>query len=186
MNQGSWALVRHGETAWNKSGRLQGRADIPLNNTGREQAHAAAEELAGAGPWDMVISSTLGRARETAQIISTQLGTGAVVEVPALVERDYGPAEGASITGFDEATKRSLMEGGESVESVVFRGTTALNWLKSVYPGQRMVIVSHGTLIRLLLSDLYGKEHPRVANGEVTEFGVDLIQSVGERAPQLH
>lgn len=186
MNQGAWALVRHGETAWNKSGRLQGRADIPLNNTGREQARAAAEELAGAGPWDMVISSTLGRARETAQIISTRLGTGPVVEVPALVERDYGSAEGASITGFDEATKRSLMEGGESVESVVFRGTAAFNWLKSVYPCQRMVIVSHGTLIRLLLSDLYGKEHPRVANGEVTEVDVDLIQSVGERAPQLH
>lgn len=91
-----------------------------------------------------------------------------------------------NITGFDEATKRSLMESGESVESVVFRGTAAFDWLKSIYPETRIVIFSHGPLIRLLLSDLYGKAHPCVANGEVTEFGINLIQEAGVRGNGYH
>ncbi|WP_181148059.1 histidine phosphatase family protein [Arthrobacter sp. MYb213] len=165
---------------------VAGQGGIPLNNTGRQQALAAAEELAGAGQRHMAFSSTLGRASETARVISTRLGVDAVAEVPALVERGYGSAEGANITGFDEVTKRSLMEGGESVKSVVSRGTAAFDWLKSVYPELRIVIFSHGTLIRLLFSDLYGKEHLRVANAEVTEFGVNLIQGAGVRVPQLH
>ncbi|MBV1777632.1 histidine phosphatase family protein [Paeniglutamicibacter sp. ABSL32-1] len=170
MIQYNWALVRHGETEWNRTGRLQGRSDIPLNNTGRAQALAAAEELEARGPWDLVVSSTLGRARETARIIAKRLGAGAVVEVPALVERDYGPAEGATVGGIDEQAKTDLMAGGESTESVVLRGTAALAWLAASHRGRRLVIVSHGTLIRLVLSAIHGRDFPRVENGEVIEL----------------
>ncbi|WP_411733375.1 histidine phosphatase family protein [Paeniglutamicibacter sp.] len=185
MIQYHWALVRHGETEWNRTGRLQGRADIPLNDTGRAQALAAAEELAAQGPWDLVVSSTLGRARETARIIAKLLGAGAVVEVPALVERDYGPAEGASVVGIDERAKAELMEGGESAESVVLRGTAALAWLAASHRGRRLVIVSHGTLIRLVLSAVHGRDIPRVENGEVIALDVQLVDGRVERSQQL-
>jgi uncharacterized phosphatase len=185
MIQYNWALVRHGETEWNRTGRLQGRADIPLNDAGRAQALAAAEELAKQGPWDLVVSSTLSRARETARIIAKRLGTGAVVEVPALVERDYGRAEGASIEGLDEKTKAELMASGESAESVVLRGTAALAWLAASHRGRRLVIVSHGTLMRLVLTALHGRDFPRVENGEVIELDVRLVDGSVERSPQL-
>ena len=178
MTPQTWVLVRHGETAWNHASRLQGSADIPLNDTGRAQALVTAEALAESGPWDLVVSSTLGRARETARIIAHRLGTGAVVEVPVLVERDYGPSEGRDIAGLDERAKTELMEAGESAASVVLRGTAALAELASAHAGKRLVIVSHGTLIRLVLSSLHGMEHPRVDNGEVVEFDVRLVAAV--------
>lgn len=184
MNPQAWALVRHGETAWNRASRLQGRADIPLNDTGRAQALATAEALAEAGPWDLVVSSTLGRARETARIIAHRLGTGAVVEVPALVERDYGPAEGTDISGLDERAKAELMEAGESAASVVLRGTAALAGLAAAHAGKRLVVVSHGTLIRLVLSSLRGVDHPRVENGEVVELDAGLLLDLDERLSQ--
>jgi alpha-ribazole phosphatase len=66
-------LVRHGETTWNKDRRFQGRLDVPLNDLGREQARALAEEARGeqiAALW----SSPLSRARETAEIVGAALG----------------------------------------------------------------------------------------------------------------
>ena len=75
-------LVRHGETDWNRQRRIQGLTDIPLNDTGRAQAEAAAA-LIERSEWDLVVSSTLGRARETAAILARGLGlpvAGAVLQ----------------------------------------------------------------------------------------------------------
>ena len=65
--------LRHGETAWNKEGRMQGATDIPLNETGRSQAHLAAETLAGVHI-DRIISSPMARAAETADVVSASKG----------------------------------------------------------------------------------------------------------------
>lgn len=175
MSRAQWAMVRHGETEWNLTGRLQGRTDIPLNDTGREQANAAAEELAALGPWDLVVCSPLGRARETAQIIAARLGAGRVIECPTLVERDYGAAEGTHLTGLDEQARHELMEVGESSDAVVRRGTTILDWLTRQYPDKRLVLVSHGTFIRLVLGSLYERDYPRVENGQIAQLEGELV-----------
>ena len=67
------AFIRHGQTDWNREGLLQGSSDIPLNDTGRAQARDALMTLRSM-PWDVVVSSPLRRARETAQIIADALG----------------------------------------------------------------------------------------------------------------
>jgi ribonuclease H / adenosylcobalamin/alpha-ribazole phosphatase len=85
-------LVRHGQTASSARHAYSGRSDIPLTQTGREQAAAAAQRLSGAGV-DAVISSPLIRARDTAQAIAR--ATGAPLRVDErLTEIDYGPFEG--------------------------------------------------------------------------------------------
>jgi alpha-ribazole phosphatase len=66
-------LVRHGETTWNKDRRFQGRLDVPLNDTGREQARELAEQARGEG-LAALYSSPLSRARETAEIVGEALG----------------------------------------------------------------------------------------------------------------
>ena len=85
-------LVRHGETEWNRERRIQGVSDIPLNDTGRAQAAALGDILVGHN-FDLIVSSPLSRADETARIIAQRLGMPAPITVPDLIERNYGEAE---------------------------------------------------------------------------------------------
>ena len=85
-------LVRHGETDWNAGRRWQGHTDVPLNARGRAQAAALAEELA-ADPPSAIYTSDLSRARETAEIVGTQLGVPVILE-PRLREIHVGSREG--------------------------------------------------------------------------------------------
>ena len=71
-------LVRHGQTEWNKEGRFQGIVDIPLNEIGKQEARFASN-LLKQQKWDVVISSPLQRARETASIINEQLDCNSLV-----------------------------------------------------------------------------------------------------------
>ena len=64
-------IVRHGETDWNLDGRIQGQMDIPLNSNGRIQAELCATAI-NFEKWDVIVSSTLKRAKETAEIIANK------------------------------------------------------------------------------------------------------------------
>src|SRR5450432_1632085 len=86
-------LARHGQTAWNALGKLQGHTDIELDATGREQAHALAVSLRDAGV-TRVWSSDLSRARETAAIIATELALASPDVDADLRERKFGVFEG--------------------------------------------------------------------------------------------
>jgi broad specificity phosphatase PhoE len=167
-------LVRHGETEWNAARRIQGRTDIPLNDTGRAQARQAAELLARRR-WQGVYTSPLGRAHETARIIADRLGLAGVTDIDALVERDYGEAEGM---GFDEieALYREGVRapGQETREEVAARVVPALLELAERHPGERLVIVSHGGAIRAVLQTAEpGTRHPRITNASVHSFRVE-------------
>ncbi len=84
-------LVRHGETAWNAEGRVQGQTDVPLNDVGRAQAEALVPVL-GAERFDAMYSSDLLRVRETAQPTARVLGLDAALDA-GLRERHYGQFE---------------------------------------------------------------------------------------------
>lgn len=164
-------LVRHGETDWNRRRRIQGRTDIPLNDVGREQARATGRRLASRS-WNGVFTSPLSRARQTAEIIAAELGLPEPISVDALVERDYGEAEGLDFVEVERRwPDRRTVPGQESREDVAERVLPALTDLATAHPDQLLVVVSHGGAIRAVLTAVQpGASHGMITNGSVHSF----------------
>ena len=103
-------LVRHGQSTWNAIGRWQGRADAPLSPLGEEQARTAAANLAAHGTFSLVITSSLGRARRTGELLAEhamiELGEG----VHDLIERSAGEWEGLLRDEIEECYPNWLAE----------------------------------------------------------------------------
>lgn len=161
------AFIRHGQTDWNREGLLQGSSDIPLNETGREQARDALMTLRSR-PWDVVVSSPLARARETAAIIADGLGVELGAAYDGLVERDYGDLEGTpSADAIDRWPSRDY-PGAETLDSVASRGVAALAAIAADLPGRAVLVVCHGTIIRYTLARIAGRPVPGIDNGSVS------------------
>ncbi|MGJ7439535.1 histidine phosphatase family protein [Aquipuribacter sp. MA13-6] len=148
-------LVRHGETGWSRSHRHTGRTDIPLTDTGREQAERAGRALAGLD-LALVLCSPLGRAADTARLAG--LGDAAEL-VDDLMEWDYGVAEGRSTadmqTEVEDWTVWTHGAGlGESVEEVGERADRVIARVE-VADGD-VAVVAHGHMLRILTARWLG------------------------------
>jgi broad specificity phosphatase PhoE len=150
-------LVRHGETDWNASGRLQGHTDTPLNAHGRRQAKALADRLAGDGI-AAVYASDLARARETAEILGERLGLPVVVDAD-LREKNWGNWEG--LTG---AERERIEYEGETTAEHAERVLHAVRRIAERHPGQRIVIVTHGGSLRRIQAAASGMALPVLDN----------------------
>lgn len=162
------ALVRHGQTDWNLHDLLQGSSDIPLNATGRAQATQAGLLLSDAS-WDRIVTSPLQRAVETARIIAEICGVDSVDVDPALVERDYGAAEGMTR---EQATLQFGTDwpGEESYEDLTVRAVAAVDAIASRYPGQRLILATHGTFIRVFADAVVGAPTVKPDNARSVRF----------------
>ena len=164
MTLTTFALIRHGQTDWNAQRRLQGSTDIPLNDIGRGQARDAVASLSGYA-WDAVVSSPLSRAAETAELIAAGLGLSVVRHVPELVERSFGPAEGMQDgPELDALRIPGGFRGAESEDEAASRGLAALESLAEEFRGRRLLVVAHGTLLRVSLSRAIGRTLESVDN----------------------
>ena len=143
-------FVRHGETDWNRQGRFQGIQDIPLNEEGRRQARRLAEAWAEGG--DLVLSSPLGRARETAEILAASMGLKVAALDPRLVERDYGAGAGLTLAERQERFPDGRIPGVETPESIQDRAKSFLDSMSLAHPRRRVVAVSHGGFINSVLA----------------------------------
>lgn len=153
-------LLRHGQTALSAERRFAGRGDIPLTELGHEQAAAAAATLARRGGIDLVLTSPLRRAQETARAVADAASVPLSVDED-LVETDFGSWEGMT---FGEVMARWPHEmaawmadpdvappAGESFAAVGARVNTALDRLLAAYQGQTVVVVSHVTPIKSIV-----------------------------------
>jgi broad specificity phosphatase PhoE len=148
-------MIRHGQTAMNHAKLLQGRSDIPLNETGRQQACAAGAALKEKGiVFDHVFSSPLQRAVETASLIA-----GAdqnVITDERLIEMDYGPYEGMDLTKPDEAIRTFFSdfvhnpapEGMEQLDHVTARLGNFLEEIKARGISGNILISTHAIALK--------------------------------------
>lgn len=153
-------LFRHGETDWNREGRLQGHIDTPLNATGLAQAHTLAESLRP-HRLDAVLSSDLSRALTTAQIVAKAIGLPLFIEA-GLRETNVGAAEGLlwaeAKTRFGEGlTERWYSDGdvafpgGETGTATRTRGLAALRRFTAAHPYRRIGVSTHRAMVRQLM-----------------------------------
>ena len=160
-------LLRHGETDWNVEHRVQGSSDIPLNDHGREQAARARSSVwSELSEQALVVSSPLGRAMETAQIVCQ--GHDVHIEADArIAERSYGVWEGLSANqralDFPEDFSRwqaglePRIDGYETHARLAARvREAALEWVERAGPHGEVLFISHGSSGRMLLLELLG------------------------------
>jgi broad specificity phosphatase PhoE len=156
-------LVRHGATDWNEDGRVQGRADVPLNARGVAEAQALRERLRTV-TFDAAYTSTLRRARETAEIIL--IGSGVVpVGVAALAELSYGAWQGTTreewrerdpefAARWEQAPWTVAFSDGESLEQLHRRAVPIWDDIVQAHHGETVLVSAHGHLNRVLLLHL--------------------------------
>ncbi len=144
-------LIRHGETDWNREGRLQGHTDIPLNQKGRQQVRQASEILAGLHPdIRVILSSPLSRARESAGIAASRLSypQDNIIVEPMLIERSFGLGEGLSAAERKEKYPDGLYPGMELLEDLLKRARSLFYHIVETYEDQEnILIVAHGAIL---------------------------------------
>lgn len=172
-------LVRHGVTEWNTLGKAQGHANVPLNEEGRKQALALAERLSQEEPWDVIITSDLMRAKETAEIIATKLNTP-LIEQEWIREINCGDIEG---TTEDERVEkwgenwRDHDLGMEERSDVAIRGNAFLEELAKDHQGKRVLVVSHGAWIGITLEHLFPEEYTHAL---IDNTSLSIIERAGQ------
>lgn len=161
MPETLFGLFRHGQTDWNINFLLQGVTDIPMNQTGIEQVKLAAQAIKR-DDWDLILTSPLGRARQTAEIIYDQVGFDEVLEEQLLIERSFGEAEGLSHEQWKQKySNLDEIPGGESRTQLAIRSGVLLDNVSKQFAGKRVLAVSHGALIRTLIAIASQDELPR-------------------------
>ena len=177
-------LIRHGETDWNRQEIWQGQTDIPLNETGEQQALAMAQRLQDQGI-QAIVSSDLRRAKRTAEVL------GEMTNLPVLLDErlreiNLGDWEGLHISAIlaqypDLFRRRELdpwriaVPNGESALQVRSRALAAVADIQRRFRCQRVAVVSHGFLIAVLIAEF--RPHPFGSlwelvpgNGEIKEI----------------
>lgn len=161
MRRTSIWLVRHGQTDLNRQRRYQGRSDSPLTDYGQQQVTALTYRLRRI-PFEVALVSPTGRTRATARALLAERPSVKAINAPDWAETNHGQWEGLT---YHEVMQRFPAEaqarfagradgkptGGESLAEVAARVGTAWNNLLRTYPGGRVLVVTHATLIQLVL-----------------------------------
>ncbi|KAI3437382.1 uncharacterized protein J3R85_005363, partial [Psidium guajava] len=174
-------VVRHGQTDWNVVDRIQGHSDVQLNEVGRQQTSAVANRLSKEGEITAIYSSDLKRAIKTAEAIATACGVVEVIKDPDLREQNTGKLQGLCeneasdvyphiYKDFHSSRWDLEIPGGETKEQVYQRCTTCLQNIGLKHKGQRVIVVTHGTVLRSIYRRAFPKDGlaPKVENGSVS------------------
>lgn len=175
----SVVLMRHGETDWNREGRIMGAENVPLNPLGREQCRGVAA-LLERFEIDAVVTSPLARARESADIIATRLGIEIFEDVD-LEEVHFGSWQGRTYKEiiadpiyhrFARDPEATATPGGETIRDVQRRGVAAIERERA---STRTLFVSHGDIIRSAICHFSGLPLRRYRRIRVDNCGLSAL-----------
>lgn len=180
-------LIRHGRSTANAEGVLAGRAPgVALDAVGRDQATRLAELLSGVEV-AAAFTSPIQRCRETAELA----GYGDAEVVEALSECDYGAWTGSSLAelrgedvwgDIQAAPSRVRFPGGESMQEMFTRTTTALRELAGRFSeGETVVVFSHGDPLKAILADAFGMALDDFQRLHIGPAGVSVVEYRGDR-----
>ncbi len=164
-------MVRHGQTEWNRVERFRGRADVPLNETGLEQARATGERVAASWRPVAVYSSPLSRAVKTAEAIASHFNLPVQVH-PNLIDIHYGQWQGLTpeevrerwpdaLATWYEAPHQAQIPEGETLDELRTRAMAVVHELSARHPSQTIVIVGHTVINRIILLGILGLGNER-------------------------
>jgi len=167
-------IARHGETDWNVAGILQGWLDVRINDQGRRQAYELVAAL-GQASFSLVCSSPLARSLETAEIIARSLRLPPPVCVEGLKERNFGVIQGvpkAELAELNPVLLQQIMrrnpaadfEQGETMDEFADRIITALLFIGRHYPGQRLLVITHGWVMDVITRHVAGLPRSAILN----------------------
>ena len=177
-------LIRHGRTDWNDAHRFQGHSDIPLNDSGMAQAEKLGKRLAG-WPFDVVYTSPLLRARQTAEAVAVRHGKTPVV-LEGLVEINFGCWEGLHLKSIREKDQEVLQAWLKDPFSCMPQGAETWQDIRSRVEGaveeifrtrhERIVIVSHGGIMRALYAVMLNLDPHSVWNLKTSNCAISGIE----------
>jgi broad specificity phosphatase PhoE len=180
-------IVRHGQTAANTGRLLHGWTDLPLDDTGMEQARRVSARLAVEIHPDIILSSPLMRARMTAQTISDAFGIP-VIERAELKEMHFGDLEGFTIQrlkeehpdiaarALDPIDSTLVWPNGDDVPAFHRRITTTFYGIADEFAGQTAIVVSHNGVIGSYLSQLIGHPPNDWQSYKLTNCGISIVE----------
>lgn len=144
--------ARHGQTQWNLENRICGRTDLPLTEVGFGQAQALAEKAADLD-LDLIISSPMLRARQTAAAVADRCGVEVILD-DRLIEQDFGIYEGKNRNDPAFLNNKQMFAcrypGGESMMDLAYRVYGLIAELREKYPNQNVLLVCHGGVCRMI------------------------------------
>lgn len=184
-------FVRHGETLWNKNGRFQGHSDIALSFEGRLQAEKARDRLA-TEEFDAVYSSDLSRAKETAEILCQDRKINIEIE-QRLRECCFGQWEGKTYQEILDASPDMIqtwhrdpgsftIPDGEAMDDVKDRVKAAVLDICKNHPDSQVLVVSHGGIIRMVLSWALGLSYNRFWQIRQDNTAINVLDFYDDKA----
>lgn len=192
-NNCTFYIVRHGETEWNTQRILQGHKDSPLTENGLQEAKELAK-LFKKTNFAEVFSSDLVRAKRTAEVVSADHKL-AVKTNQLLREANFGEFEGKKVDQFreelkdllekrdalsdDQYIKFDLGHGIERQDKMIARFITFLREVAVAYAGKKVLVVSHGGMMRMLLVHLGFGTIKELDHGAVKNLGYFILESDG-------
>ena len=190
MPQTLLCLVRHGETAWNAEGRVQGQLDVPLNGVGLAQARSVANALCNER-FDAIYSSDLARVTQTAEPLARLLQIPVKTD-PRLRERHYGffqtltYAEVKAQHPGDYARFRNRelaydFRSGESLQAFYDRSIACLSEIAGRHPGESILVFTHGGVLEMAYRFARGVDLRLPRDFGIPNAGLNRLAIDGDR-----
>lgn len=178
-------VIRHGQTEWNVLKKMQGSADIPLNDKGLEQAKITKSNLDNVDI-DLIFCSPLIRARQTAEIINSDRKLNIIFD-HRLKERNYGEFEGKCKSTFNyndfwAYSKNLNYDKAENVQEFFKRIYDFLDEIKENYPNNNVLIVTHAGVVRAIECYVNGMMSDEEIgtflpdNASVQEYKINMVK----------